>query len=166
MTFCPFWPQLTHRRKSSGLIQAGPPCRDVLAETPSTGAIDETGGARNHRSAETAGCGCSHGVEPSVHGHARSREDIGNDHDELYAWMHAIKREDEGGILESRQQEMSWVFKTVKGNTKVHLRWLVICIGRRWLVFITPDQALGWRWMTHGGISIFNCNLVFNICVA
>lgn len=119
MTFGPFGQELTHRRKSFGLVQAGPPCRDVLAETPSTGALDETGGTRNHRSVEASGRGCRHGVKPSVHGHARGREDIGNDYDELYARMHAIEREDEGRIFESRQQEMSITSEDVAENAEV-----------------------------------------------
>ena len=124
MTLGPFGQQLTYRRKSFGLVQAGPPCRDVLAETPSTGALDETGGTRNHRGVETSGRGCRHGVQPSVHGHARGREDVGNDNDELYARMHAIKREDEGRIFESRQQEMSIRSEKVVESTEVPLSWL------------------------------------------
>ena len=110
---------LTRCRKSFGLVQAGASCRDVLAETPGTGALDETGGTRNHRSVETSGRGCRHGVKPSVHGHARSREDVGNDYDELYARMHAIEREDEGRIFESRQQEMSIRSENVVENTEL-----------------------------------------------
>ena len=118
------WPGLTHDRKSLGLVQAGPPCGDVLAETPGTGALDETSGTRNHRSVEAPGRGCRHGVEPSLHGHARSREDVGNDRDELYAGMHAIQREDEGRVLESRQQEMSYILGIAVVSRKVHLRRL------------------------------------------
>ena len=54
-----------------------------------------------------------------MHGHARSREDVGNDYDELYARMHAIEREDEGRIFESRQQEMSIISENVVENTEV-----------------------------------------------
>lgn len=124
MTFGPFGQELTHRRTSFGLVQAGPSCRDVLAETPGTGALDEAGGTRNHRSVETSGRGCRHGVKPSVHGHARGREDVGNDYDELYARMHAIERQDEGRILESRQQEMSYTSEIVVVHTEVQFNWL------------------------------------------
>lgn len=42
-----------------------------------------------------------------MHGYERGRKDLGVDHHELHVGLYAIKREDEGRILESREQAMT-----------------------------------------------------------
>ena len=83
-------------RTSARTFQTGPSGRDVCPQTPDTGASDQASSIGDHRSAETARCGCRHGIEPSLHGDEGSGKILVIDDNKLHARMYAVKCEDEG----------------------------------------------------------------------
>ena len=95
-----------------------------------------------------------------MHGHERCPEDRSNDHYQLHARLHAIKREDARGILESSKPEVISCSFSVRRR---YMCWILHLRGVVGAYSLLHDQVLAERVESHRFhlTSFLECTVAF-----
>ena len=86
--------------KSPWSFQTCTYCRDVLAKASGAGKTDKTGRTCIVRGTQTSRRCCRYGIQPLMHGHARSTKNRFYHNHKLHAWTNALYCKNKGGIFE------------------------------------------------------------------